>query len=157
MPSITELDISACKSEEPAEAPVIPHTAKEHSLSKLQTAKLRQHPAVRAASHALLTPHPDSAVDTAIIPQEPAPLQDMVNNLLSRADHELDPARKERLMTFGKVLSDSILSAREAQINAETARAAADRAQMSYEITQKSVAMLQRLAATLNAGAAPRR
>jgi len=54
-----------------------------------------------------------------------------------------------RLVAFAKVLNDSLISARETQISAEMAQQAARSAQLSFEKTQESVAMLQRLAASL--------
>ncbi|KAF2766150.1 hypothetical protein EJ03DRAFT_354176 [Teratosphaeria nubilosa] len=76
---------------------------------------------------------------------------DLCASLIRKAKAEPQPARKERLLTFAKVLNDSLISAREAQISAETAQHAAKSAQMAYEMTAKSVAMLQRLAIGLTA------
>nr|OQO31458.1 hypothetical protein B0A51_01666 [Rachicladosporium sp. CCFEE 5018] len=70
--------------------------------------------------------------------------------LVGRAQKEGDMSKKERLLNFAKVLNDSLISAREAQISAETAQTAARSAQLSYEMTMKSVAMLQRLASSMN-------
>ncbi|KAK1016504.1 hypothetical protein LTR54_003182 [Friedmanniomyces endolithicus] len=76
-------------------------------------------------------------------------LQTWAFALISKAARERDPVRKVRLVAFAKVLNDSLISARETQISAETAQQAARSAQLSYEKTQESVAMLQRLAASL--------
>ncbi|KAK0338041.1 hypothetical protein LTR91_013113 [Friedmanniomyces endolithicus] len=79
----------------------------------------------------------------------PEALQTWAFALISKAARERDPVRKVRLVAFAKVLNDSMISARETQISAETAQQAARSAQLSYEKTQESVAMLQRLAASL--------
>ncbi|KAH9826311.1 hypothetical protein Tdes44962_MAKER03571 [Teratosphaeria destructans] len=76
---------------------------------------------------------------------------DLCTSLIRKAKAEPQPARKERLLAFAKVLNDSLISAREAQLSAETAQHAAKSAQMAYEMTSKSVAMLQRLATGLTA------
>lgn len=79
-----------------------------------------------------------------------ASLQALSESLVSKAQRETDPTKKHRLLSFAKVLTDSIISAREAHISAETAQAAARSAQLSYDMTMKSVEMLQRLAASMN-------
>ncbi|KAK0944931.1 hypothetical protein LTR29_003522 [Friedmanniomyces endolithicus] len=79
----------------------------------------------------------------------PDALQHWAFALVSKAARERDPVRKVRLVAFAKVLNDSLISARETQISAETAQQAARSAQLSYEKTQESMAMLQRLAASL--------
>nr|OQO31315.1 hypothetical protein B0A51_02088 [Rachicladosporium sp. CCFEE 5018] len=77
-------------------------------------------------------------------------LHTLSTKLVGRALKEGDMGKKERLLNFAKVLNDSLISAREAQISAETAQTAARSAQLSYEMTMKSVAMLQRLASSMN-------
>ncbi|KAK0777442.1 hypothetical protein LTS02_014687 [Friedmanniomyces endolithicus] len=79
----------------------------------------------------------------------PDALQTWAFALVSKAARERDPVRKVRLVAFAKVLNDSLISARETQISAEMAQQAARSAQLSFEKTQESVAMLQRLAASL--------
>ncbi|KAK0894237.1 hypothetical protein LTR02_012405 [Friedmanniomyces endolithicus] len=89
----------------------------------------------------------DSATGTD--DNNPDALQTWAFALVSKAARERDPVRKVRLVAFAKVLNDSLISARETQISAEMAQQAARSAQLSFEKTQESVAMLQRLAASL--------
>ncbi|KAK5134689.1 hypothetical protein LTR08_006204 [Meristemomyces frigidus] len=77
-------------------------------------------------------------------------LLDWTASLIENARRETNLVRRERMLSFVKVLNDSMISAREAQISAEAARRAAKSAQASFEITQKSIAMLQRLGTNLN-------
>ena len=53
------------------------------------------------------------------------------------------------MLIFYQVLNDSVLSAQEAKIASEKARQAANSAQAHYEMTQKSIEMLHRLASAL--------
>ncbi|KAM0720631.1 hypothetical protein Q7P37_004768 [Cladosporium fusiforme] len=110
------------------------------------------HPALRSApSLASVAPSNITAGSASHVDYEGRrSLQALSEKLLSRAQAESNPARKERLLSFAKVLNDSIISAREAQISAETAQTAARSAQLSYEMTMKSVTMLQHLASSMN-------
>ncbi|KAK6433497.1 hypothetical protein LTR95_010320 [Oleoguttula sp. CCFEE 5521] len=106
--------------------------------------------------------HPGLSSSAAYVARSMIPAEDNTNHdgrnslhalstkLVGRAQKEGDMGKKERLLNFAKVLNDSLISAREAQISAETAQTAARSAQLSYEMTMKSVAMLQRLASSMN-------
>lgn len=89
----------------------------------------------------------DDSTDSVAL--DDSTVRDMSISLIEKAQKEANPLRKERLLSFAKVLNDSLISAREAQISAETAKQAARSAQLAYEMTEKSMTMLQRLAAGL--------
>ncbi|GAB1738668.1 hypothetical protein NU219Hw_g3466t1 [Hortaea werneckii] len=83
---------------------------------------------------------------------EIAELKRLTGSLTRRAHRESDMQRRKRLLMFAKVLNDSVLSAQEAKIASEKARQAANSAQTHYEMTQKSIEMLHRLAGALGRG-----
>jgi hypothetical protein len=102
------------------------------------------HPALRGASEAADTPSTESRVESPT-----KAVKTFSEELYKRAQAEPELARKTRLLSFAQVLNESMISAREAKISAETAKHAARTAQLSYEMTAKSVDMLQRLTASL--------
>ncbi|KAI6859359.1 hypothetical protein KC338_g7338 [Hortaea werneckii] len=102
------------------------------------------HPRSRASNSGQETPVNSVAGD-----EEIAGLRDLTGSLTRRAHRESDMQRRQRLLMFAKVLNDSVLSAQEAKIASEKARRAANSAQAHYEMTQKSIEMLHRLASAL--------
>ncbi|KAI7160173.1 hypothetical protein KC316_g13518 [Hortaea werneckii] len=92
---------------------------------------------------------PGTPVDSVAGNEEIAQLKDLTGSLTRRAHRESDMQRRQRLLMFAKVLNDSVLSAQEAKIASEKARQAANSAQAHYEMTQKSIEMLHRLAGAL--------
>ncbi|KAI6804356.1 hypothetical protein KC361_g226 [Hortaea werneckii] len=92
---------------------------------------------------------PETPVNSVAGDEEIAGLKDLTGSLTRRAHRESDMQRRQRLLMFAKVLNDSVLSAQEAKIASEKARQAANSAQAHYEMTQKSIEMLHRLASAL--------
>ncbi|KAI7161074.1 hypothetical protein KC349_g3077 [Hortaea werneckii] len=92
---------------------------------------------------------PGTPVNSVEGNEEIAELKDLTGSLTRRAHRESDMQRRQRLLMFAKVLNDSVLSAQEAKIASEKARQAANSAQAHYEMTQKSIEMLHRLAGAL--------
>ncbi|KAI7536323.1 hypothetical protein KC331_g11546, partial [Hortaea werneckii] len=92
---------------------------------------------------------PGTPVNSVAGNEEIAELKDLTGSLTRRAHRESDMQRRQRLLMFAKVLNDSVLSAQEAKIASEKARQAANSAQAHYEMTQKSIEMLHRLAGAL--------
>ncbi|KAI7238121.1 hypothetical protein KC330_g2801 [Hortaea werneckii] len=92
---------------------------------------------------------PGAPVKSVAGNEEIAELKDLTGSLTRRAHRESDMQRRQRLLMFAKVLNDSVLSAQEAKIASEKARQAANSAQAHYEMTQKSIEMLHRLAGAL--------
>ncbi|KAI7214641.1 hypothetical protein KC333_g5904 [Hortaea werneckii] len=92
---------------------------------------------------------PETPVNSVAGNEEIAELKDLTGSLTRRAHRESDMQRRQRLLMFAKVLNDSVLSAQEAKIASEKARQAANSAQAHYEMTQKSIEMLHRLAGAL--------
>ncbi|RMY79513.1 hypothetical protein D0864_09085, partial [Hortaea werneckii] len=102
------------------------------------------HPRSRASSSG-----PETPVNSVAGDEEIAGLKDLTGSLTRRAHRESDMQRRQRLLMFAKMLNDSVLSAQEAKIASEKARQAANSAQAHYEMTQKSIEMLHRLASAL--------
>ncbi|KAI6825650.1 hypothetical protein KC332_g3144 [Hortaea werneckii] len=92
---------------------------------------------------------PETLVNSVAGNEEFAGLKDLTSSLTRRAHRESDMQRRQRLLMFAKVLNDSVLSAQEAKIASEKARQAANSAKAHYEMTQKSIEMLHRLASAL--------
>ncbi|KAI7322119.1 hypothetical protein KC315_g8921 [Hortaea werneckii] len=92
---------------------------------------------------------PGTPVNSVAGNEDIAELKDLTSSLTRRAHREGDIQRRQRLLMFAKVLNDSVLSAQEAKIASEKARQAANSAQAHYEMTQKSIEMLHRLAGAL--------
>ncbi|KAI7250448.1 hypothetical protein KC352_g12851 [Hortaea werneckii] len=104
--------------------------------------------APHARSHASNS-GPETPLNSVAGDEEIAGLKDLTGSLTRRAHRESDMQRRQRLLMFAKVLNDSVLSAQEAKIASEKARQAANSAQAHYEMTQKSIEMLHRLASAL--------
>ena len=124
--------------------------ARTHPLTKMPTISPPVddvHPALRSTPTTTSTDH---SMVLSVSSENRHSLQTFSERLIDRAMRENNTSKKQRLLNFAKVLNDSLISAREAQISAETAQAAARSAQLSYEMTAKSVAMLQRLASSMN-------
>ncbi|KAK1055260.1 hypothetical protein LTR74_015799 [Friedmanniomyces endolithicus] len=153
VPSIAELDAT------PTLAPeititgntVLPFTRSPSGVKMPTMSPALNPPALPEVSRLDTPSSVDSPIDsvTGAVDSNPDTLQHWAFALVSKAARERDPVRKVRLVAFAKVLNDSLISARETQISAETAQQAARSAQLSFEKTQESVAMLQRLAASL--------
>lgn len=124
-------------------------TSKEHSLAKMPTISpcASTLPVLPRTSRRTTSSLIDDSTDSVAL--DDSTVRDMSISLIEKAQKEANPLRKERLLSFAKVLNDSLISAREAQISAETAKQAARSAQLAYEMTEKSMTMLQRLAAGL--------
>jgi len=133
----------------PNGSPVL-RSSKEFSLPKMSTtspSSVSALPVLPRTSRRITSSLIDGS--TGSIALDDSAVRNMSISLIEKAQKEANPTRKERLLSFAKVLNDSLISAREAQINAETAKQAARSAQLAYEMTEKSMAMLQRLAAGL--------
>jgi hypothetical protein len=74
--------------------------------------------------------------------------------LVQIARNEPSPSRRERLFHFAAILTDAVIQAREAEISAETAAAAARSAAISHQMTVTAVEMIGRLVGSLG-GASP--
>ncbi|KAK4543892.1 hypothetical protein LTR36_004666 [Oleoguttula mirabilis] len=121
--------------------------------AKMPTLSLSTHPAFRSTPRNTSDTSVETPVDSVTADDDNQALQNWSASLINKANRQPDAARKERILTFAKILNDSLISAREAQISAETANHAARSAQISCEMTQKSIDMLLRLAGGFGFGA----
>jgi hypothetical protein len=76
----------------------------------------------------------------------------LTSRLIQIAQSEPSPAQRERLFHFASILTDAVIQAREAEISAETAAAAARSAAISHQMTVTAVEMIGKLVGGLGLG-----
>jgi hypothetical protein len=69
----------------------------------------------------------------------------LTTRLIQIAQSEQSPSQRERLFHFASILTDAVVQAREAEISAETAAAAARSAAISHQMTVTAVEMIGKL------------
>ncbi|KAK3705108.1 hypothetical protein LTR37_013475 [Vermiconidia calcicola] len=131
--------------------------ARVTQLPKMPSLSPASQQALRSDSSATMHTDDTTLVDRISVQDESQCVQVLSEHLVGKARHETNPSRKARLLTFAKVLSDSLISVREAAISAETAQIAAQNARMHYEMSVKSLAMVQRLASSVARSGGPGR
>ncbi|KAI9730386.1 MAG: hypothetical protein M1834_005896 [Cirrosporium novae-zelandiae] len=86
-----------------------------------------------------------STIPPTPIPDEISRSTDIAMRLINSARQEASSAKKEKLLELGKVLVEAITQARDAEKAMEEAKQAAQKAEMSYTMTKKSVAEVSEL------------
>jgi hypothetical protein len=76
----------------------------------------------------------------------------LTSRLIQIAQSEPSPSQRERLFHFASILTDAVVQAREAEISAETAAAAARSAAISHQMTVTAVEMIGKLVGGLGVG-----
>ncbi|KAL8774121.1 MAG: hypothetical protein Q9209_001229 [Squamulea sp. 1 TL-2023] len=93
----------------------------------------------RTSGNSLLSPAPGTPAFNSPVPTEISTTTSLAMQILESARKESSSPKKERLLSLGKIMVDSITQARDAERAMEEAKQAARKAEVAFALCKKSV------------------